>query len=293
MEKMSLYMFSAGFITLAGAVVFYFAYAVVSVLTRTRLAAMAGGPGSASQAAPTALAGVGRLATILAWNSAVFLLLSLLARAIASGRGPFSNMYEFTVSFAAGVTLAYLIVEARVSRRTLGALVLPVALGLMWYASTLPNNVAPLVPALQNNLLLTLHVSVAIMAYGFFAVSFGSASLYLVRRAAGTPADSLEILDEVAYRSVLIGFPAMALVILLGSIWAETAWGSWWSWDPKETASLVTFLIYAAYLHGRIFQGWRGTRTALLLVVGFVAVLFTFFGNLFFGGLHSYSGLRG
>ena len=98
-------------------------------------------------------------------------------------------------------------------------------------------------------------------------------------------------MDEMGYRSVLVGFPAMALVILLGSIWAETAWGRWWGWDPKETASLVTFLLYAAYLHARTFRDWAGSKSASLLVFGFAAVLLTYFGNLFFGGLHSYAGV--
>jgi len=117
--------------------------------------------------------------------------------------------------------------------------------------------------------------------------------LYLLRRWMGATPSSLEALDQIGYRAVLVGFPAMALVIILGSIWAETAWGRWWGWDPKETASLVTFLLYAGYLHARIFRGWQGSRSAALLVLGFVAVCFTFFGNLFFGGLHSYSGMSG
>ena len=173
------------------------------------------------------------------------------------------------------------------------AIVVPTALAVLWYASTLPADAAPLVPALQNNLLLTAHVAVSIVAYGTFAVSFGAAVLYLLqeRVPAGILPDA-GLLDEIGYRSVTIGFPFMALVIILGALWANVAWGRYWGWDPKETASLVTWLIYGAYLHARTLRGWKGDRSAALLVVGFGAVLFTYFGNLFFGGLHSYAGLR-
>ena len=88
------------------------------------------------------------------------------------------------------------------------------------------------------------------------------------------------VLDEIGYRAVVVGFPFLTLTIILGAVWAETAWGSYWSWDPKETASLVTWFIYGAYLHARVMRGWRGNRAAWLLVIGFVATLFTYFGNL-------------
>ncbi len=293
MEKMSLYMFTAGFLTVLMSAVLYLAYSVMAISGRTRLAA-AGVRGETVTAnlSPRALGAVGRVATIFAWNGVVFLFFSLLFRSIVSGIGPFSNMYQFSLAFALGVSFAYLIAEARSGLRVLGSLVMPVALGMLWYASTVPNDIGPLVPALQNNLLLTVHVSVAIVAYGFFAVSFGAAVLYLIRQATGASEAALDSLDETAYKAVIVGFPAMALVILLGSIWAETAWGRWWGWDPKETASLFTFLLYAGYMHARIFRGWKGRRSAVLLVLGFIAVLFTYFGNLFFAGLHSYSGLN-
>ena len=289
MEKMSLYMFTVAFLTLAGAAAIYVAHGLSQMLASGRIVGVRGGAVVATLSTSRFQGPTGRIATLLAWNGAVFLLFSLLFRTIAAGRGPFSNMYEYSIAFAAGVMIGYLIFEARFRQRALGVFVLPIALGLLWYASTLPNDIAPLVPALQNNLLLTLHVTVAIVAYGFFSVSFGSGVLYLGRRLGGSLPETLERLDEIGYRSVMVGFPSMALVIILGSIWAETAWGRWWGWDPKETASLVTFLLYAGYLHTRAFKGWVGTRSATLLVIGFGAVLLTYFGNLFFGGLHSYS----
>ena len=93
----------------------------------------------------------------------------------------------------------------------------------------------------------------------------------------------------MAYRSVVAGFPMMALVIILGAVWADIAWGRYWGWDPKETASLVTWLLYGGYLHARVLRGWRGRRSAILLVIGFAGVMFTYFGNYFLGGLHSYA----
>ena len=96
------------------------------------------------------------------------------------------------------------------------------------------------------------------------------------------------MLDTISYRAVVIGFPFLTLVILLGTLWADIAWGRYWGWDPKETASLVTWLIYAAYIHARVMRGWRGARSALLLIIGFATILLTFFGNYIFSGMHAY-----
>ena len=233
--------------------------------------------------------GAGRYGTILTVNAFAFLTASLVFRWIAAGHGPFSNMYEFSLAFAWGALALYLYFELRYRLRTLALLVLPIAMGMLVYATTLPSDITPLVPALQNNLLLTVHVAVAIIAYGAFALAFGTAILFLVQRR-----DSIRwlprstVLDEMGYKAVMVGFPMMALVIILGALWADIAWGQYWSWDPKETASLVTWLIYGGYLHARVLRGWRGQRSALLLILGFAATLFTYYGNLFFGGLHSY-----
>jgi cytochrome c-type biogenesis protein CcsB len=266
--KMSLYLFSASFVALALATALYVWYAAVR------------------------RADIGRYATAAAWIGATFLGSSLLMRSIASGRGPFSNMYEFSTAFAFGITVVGVSGERRFKVKTTSPLVLLVALGLLAYASTLSSTIEPLVPALQNNLLLTLHVTMAVIAYGILALAFGAAALYLVQaRRQSSALPTAAILDDMAYRSVMAGFPAMALVIILGALWANTAWGRYWGWDPKETASLVTLLIYGGYLHARAVRGWQGTRSAVLLLIGFAAVLFTYFGNLFFGGLHSYGGL--
>jgi cytochrome c-type biogenesis protein CcsB len=218
---------------------------------------------------------------------------ALIFRTIAVGHGPFANMYEFSIAFAWGVLAAHVYFERRYHLRALGLFALPVALLLLLYATTIPSTADPLVPALQNNLLLTTHVAVAIVAYGGFAVAFAAATLHLIASYTGSRRlPRLELLDEISYRAVVIGFPFLTLVIVLGAVWANVAWGRYWGWDPKETASLVTWLIYGAYLHARVVRGWRGNRAAWLLVAGFAATLFTYFGNLFFGGLHSYSGLQ-
>jgi cytochrome c-type biogenesis protein CcsB len=151
---------------------------------------------------------------------------------------------------------------------------------------TPPDN---LVPALQQSALLSAHVASAVVAYGTLTIGFIAAVLYLVQnkyRSSWLP--DLEVLDNITYKSVIIGFPFLTLLIVLGALWADIAWGSYWSWDPKETASLVTWLIYAAYMHTRLIKGWKGVRASILLIAGFLAIAFTFFGNYIFSGLHSY-----
>jgi cytochrome c-type biogenesis protein CcsB len=301
MLKMSDYSFVAGLLSTGLALLCYLAaFAQVRVARRRSALAADGGPGGSAlmgggtitvvSGSPSVLASYG---TLIAWLSLLFLTASLAFRTIAVGHGPFANMYEFSIAFAWGVQGAYLYFERRYHQRVIGLIALPVTLALLLYATTIPSTADPLVPALQNSLLLTAHVAVAIVAYGSFSIAFAAAVLYLI--AAQTGSHRLprpELLDEISYRAVVIGFPFLTLVIVLGAVWANVAWGSYWSWDPKETASLVTWLIYGAYLHARVVRGWRGNRAAWLLVLGFGATLFTYFGNLFFGGLHSYSGLN-
>jgi cytochrome c-type biogenesis protein CcsB len=148
-------------------------------------------------------------------------------------------------------------------------------------------------PALQNKPLMTVHVSSAILAYATFAVSFAAAILYLIQiRRSISWLPSADMLDDIGYRAVTIGFPLLALVLILGSIWAHEAWGAYWSWDPKETAALFTWLVYGVYLHTRSLRGWRGQRSAIVLLIGFAAVVFTYYGNYFFGGMHAYGGVN-
>jgi cytochrome c-type biogenesis protein CcsB len=237
--------------------------------------------------APRSLAAYG---TYFTWLALVFLTASLVFRAIYTGHGPFANQYEFAVAFGWGMMAAYVYFEHRYHVRTIGLLILPVTAALLIYAMTVGDTAIPLVPALQNNLLLSIHVALAIIAYGAFSVAGACGVLYLIQSEEGKPGlPQPAKLDEISYSAIIIGFPLLTMVVILGAVWADVAWGSYWSWDPKETASLLTWLVYGAYLHARVVRGWRGRRAAWLLMLGFACVLFTFFGNLFFGGLHSYA----
>jgi cytochrome c-type biogenesis protein CcsB len=293
MDKMAMYAFLAGTLSTFLALLAYVFYAISGV--RAARMATAGAPmttGRVGFVSGPRTASIGHYGTLLGWLGFALIGASLVFRAIATGHGPFSNMYEFSIAFAWGILGAYYWFEHKYHQRMLGLLALPVALGMLLYASTIPADIEPLVPALQNNLLLSVHVATAIVAYGSFTVAFAAAVLYLAQPESGRwglpkPA----ILDEIGYRAIVVGFPFLTLVIVLGALWADVAWGRYWGWDPKETASLVTWFIYGAYLHARVMRGWRGRNAAILLIVGFGATLLTYFGNLFFGGLHSYSGL--
>jgi cytochrome c-type biogenesis protein CcsB len=294
MFKMSEYSFVAAALCLGLASLIYLGYAL-SGLRAGRMQAAGSSFGTSSSitfASSPRTHELGRYGTIIGWLALATLTLSLIFRTIATGHGPFANMYEFSIAFAWGILAAYYWFERHYGQRILAVLALPIALALMAYAVTIPSTIEPLVPALQNNLLLTVHVAVAIVAYGSFTVGFGAAFLYLIQPEEGRwGLPKPKVLEEIGYRAIVIGFPFLTMTVVLGAVWAETAWGKYWSWDPKETASLVTWLIYATYLHARVVRGWRGKRAAWLLTLGFAATLFTYFGNLFFGGLHSYAGL--
>ncbi len=218
------------------------------------------------------------------------LTIGLLTRAVAVGHGPFANQFEFAVAFAWGAVAVYAYVDRRHRAALLGVVVVPFALAMLLYAATVGARTAPLVPALQHQVLLTVHVLAAVLGYGAAAVACAAAALSLLRERLPWPGlPGVGRLDELAYRAVVIAFPLLTVAILLGAVWAERAWGTYWNWDPKETSALATWLIYGGYLHARVARGWRGRRAAWLLVAGFAAVLVTYFGNLFFGGLHSYA----
>jgi len=199
-------------------------------------------------------------------------------------------MYEFALAFAWGIIIMGIIFEWRYKTATVRNMGLIVALLLLIFAMVNNAKPEPLVPALQQSALLSVHVASAVVAYGVFTIGFGAAILFLIQNRRNSPwLPDKEVFDIISYRSVVIGFPFLTLTIVLGAIWADIAWGRYWSWDPKETASLVTWLIYAAYMHARMMRGWKGAKTAILLIVGFGAILLTFFGNYIFSGLHAYN----
>jgi cytochrome c-type biogenesis protein CcsB len=247
------------------------------------------------------LISVGRVGTIVGWLAVLMLFLSLLFRTIVEQHAPWSNLYEFSLSFTTALLLCYLIFEARFHERVrawglyvcaLALLIVGIAL-YIGFAYNLINSSPQLIPALQDQPILTIHVSMAIFAYALFSVAFGAGLIMLAQGGEGQRyrwLPSAEAADELGYKAVIVGFPLLALTLILGAYWANYAWGHYWSWDPKETSALVTWLIYAVYLHARGIRGWRGKRVAWLLTIGFAATLFTYYGVSFFvPSLHSYA----
>jgi cytochrome c-type biogenesis protein CcsB len=253
-------------------------------------AAQTGSSRTRPSSASSPLSGTALWLSLAAW---AVLAAALILRAILVGRGPWGNLFEFSVAFAFSIVTGYLAIGRRYPIRSIGFIPLGVALGLLIYATSLPSQIEPLVPALQNPPLITIHVGLAVLSYGIFATSFAAGVGYLIQgqgdRFAWLP--SHRTLDEVAYRAVVVGFPIFATMIVLGAWWASIAWSRYWGWDPKETSALVTWLTYAIYLHARNQRSWAGRPAALLLVVGFAMVLVTYSGSLWFSGLHAYSGL--
>ncbi|MGK0689409.1 MAG: c-type cytochrome biogenesis protein CcsB [Aquificaceae bacterium] len=204
---------------------------------------------------------------------------------------PWSNLFEALTFWSFVVGFIYLFLEKKYHIRLLGAIVVPVVFSLsafaIFYAS---KEIVPLMPALRSHWLY-LHVVTAFIGYAGFTVGFGGAVLYLLKdKFPNMPLPSKEVLDEITYKSIVIVFPIWTASIILGAAWANEAWGGYWSWDPKEVWALIVWLFFGAYLHARQMLGWKGKRTAWMVVFGFITVLICFFAvNLFFPGLHSYA----
>ena len=215
------------------------------------------------------------------------------------GRIPVTNLYESLVFFAWSVNLFYLFVEWKYRNRAFGAFVMPIAFLTMLFAFTNESSIQPLVPALQSYWLHA-HVITCFVGYAAFAVSAGIAVMYLLKArqeeaktSGGVVAyfPSSKVLDDLVYKAIIWGFPFLTAGIITGAAWANYAWGTYWSWDPKETWSLIVWLVYAAFLHARITRGWHGRRAAILSIVGFLATIMCYLGvNLVLSGLHSYGG---
>lgn len=219
---------------------------------------------------------------------------AIVCRGIGAGRLPLTNQYEFATSFAWGLCLLSLVFIIRFRFYVMGAFISPVVFLMIGYAAMQSREVRELMPALRSNWL-GFHVSTAIIAYGAFGVSFVVGIIFLLRdrlKAHGFLDQHIpdkEKLDLIEYRSVALGILFLTFTIITGAIWAERAWGSYWSWDPKETWSLVTWIIYATYLHLRIRRGYKGKSAAVFAVIGFICVLFTYVGvNTLLPGVHSY-----
>ncbi|WP_236871917.1 c-type cytochrome biogenesis protein CcsB [Burkholderia pseudomultivorans] len=214
------------------------------------------------------------------------------------GHIPVSNLYEVFVLFSLITALLYLYYEGHYGTRTLGAFVLLVisaAVGfLMWYSVARDaQQIQPLVPALQS-WWMKIHVPANFIGYGSFALSAMVSVAYLMKER-GVLADrlpTLDVLDDVMYKSIAVGFAFFTIATILGALWAAEAWGGYWSWDPKETWALIVWLNYAAWLHMRLMKGLRGTVAAWWALTGLLVTTFAFLGvNLFLSGLHSYGQL--
>jgi cytochrome c-type biogenesis protein CcsB len=222
--------------------------------------------------------------------------IALVWRTFESGHAPFTNMYESLSFLAWSSILAYIIIEFKYKIRRAGPYFLLIVIALMALASSplMPKEATPLVPALQSYWL-WLHVSVTLLGEAFFAIAFITSIMYLVadskERKGIKSGLSSEKLDSVSYRCIAVGFPLFTLGgLVFGMVWAYYAWGRFWSWDPKETWSLITWFFFALYLHTRIVMGWKGRRSGYVAIIGFLAALFTYFGvNYLLAGLHSYA----
>ncbi|MBM3316869.1 MAG: c-type cytochrome biogenesis protein CcsB [Candidatus Eisenbacteria bacterium] len=234
---------------------------------------------------------------LLGWAAAGAIALGAASQTIAlglrwslSGRPPLASMFEFAsvVSWMAAWSLFWLV--ARTRRFDIGSYAAPLILGMMAVASLLPREIQEqLVPALQSYWLY-IHVSMAALSEGAFALACGLSIAYLVKARRGAAReDELARLDALTHRVIAIGYPLFTLgALFAGAIWAYHAWGTFWSWDPKEVGSWIIWLFYTGYLHARHRRGWAGRRAAWLSIVGFVMIVLSFVGNLFLGGQHAY-----
>ena len=233
----------------------------------------------------------------LAGNTAGIALRWVESYRLGFGHAPLSNLYESLVFFAFTIIIIYLFIERKYQNRVIGAFITPIAFLALAYASMSPNisdRIQPLIPALKSNWLIA-HVIACFIGYGAFAVACGVSFMYLVKHRSSDNKSSMlnllpdvDLLDDLNHRLVMFGFLFLSVGIITGAVWAYSAWGRYWGWDPKETWSLITWFVYATLLHARMMRGWRGKRTAFLSIGGFAAVLFTYFGVNLLPGLHSY-----
>lgn len=248
---------------------------------------------------------VGVAMTVIAW---LLHLAADVTRGIAAGRVPWANMYEFALTGTLVITTVYLLVllVPKHDLRFLGTFVTGLVLVLLGVATVnFYVSVVPLPPALQSAWLI-IHVFVATSATGFLALGFALSVVQLLQsRRESLAASAKDVkqnflatlpdsatLENLAYRVIIIGFILWTFTLMAGAIWAEAAWGRYWGWDTKEVWTFIIWVVYAGYIHARATRGWRGSRSAWLAIIGFSAVLFNFtVVNLFFKGLHAYSGL--
>ncbi|MFH2058095.1 MAG: c-type cytochrome biogenesis protein CcsB [Pseudomonadota bacterium] len=231
-------------------------------------------------------------------NTAGILLRWIESYQMGYGHAPFANMYESLIFFSWTIAILYIFIEFKYKESIIGVFVSPLIFLAIAYASFDPgisNQISPLIPALKSNWLIA-HVITCFLGYAGFAVAFGFSIMYFIK-----PKDpdassilaklpSWDLIDELTYQMIVFGFLFLTIGIITGAVWANSAWGKYWTWDPKETWSLITWFIYAVFMHLRLMRGWHGKNLAWVSILGFLAVLFTYFGvNYLLSGLHSYS----
>jgi cytochrome c-type biogenesis protein CcsB len=287
-----------------------------AALVETRQPARVGGGDSASPVVsePAAVAAdssderqrradrLGGIAASLTVLATLLLFLGVVCRGFAARRAPWGNMYEFSTTSALVVLVVFIsVARRRPALRYLGVfVVVPVLLTLGLALSVLYVPAGPLLPALKSYWLV-IHVAAAIVSGGVFTVGGVVTALYLVQErwerkgvvnSMSRRLPSAEQLDQSAYRLFAFVFPLWTFAVVAGAIWAENAWGTYWSWDPKETWALVTWVVFAGYLHARATAGWKGRKASIVALVGLSCFIFNYFGvNIWFTGLHAYGGL--
>lgn len=284
-----------------------------SIRQKDRELVMAGAPGGAP-ADPTVQVPhtnnvMGRIATTLTWIAFLLHLAATVLRGIGAGRVPWSNMYEFAMTSTMLFTAVYLVVLFWKDLRYVGAFMTGLVTVLLGAASlpTIYVQITPLSDPLKSTWLV-IHVFVASLATAFLALAFALSVLQLMqtrrermvredpdraeRKTLLRTIPDAEHLESLAYRVAIIGFIFWTFTLIAGAIWAQDAWGRYWGFDTKEVWTFIIWVLYAGYIHARATRGWRGVRSAWLAIVGFAAVLFNFtIVNMFFDGLHAYSGL--
>ncbi len=245
---------------------------------------------------------IGRMGAALLVLGALLQLSAIVLRGLAVHRAPWGNMYEYGMAVTFITVVTWIVVLKKFPVRHLtGFLLLPVVILMFINGTLLYTTAAPVQPALQSYWLV-IHVSAAIIGSGVFLVPGVASVLYLFRAAYekdetkfarfASKLPAADVLDRIAYRTTIFAFPVFTFGVLCGAVWAESAWGRFWGWDPKETVAFIAWVIYAAYLHSRATAGWRGARAAAINIVGFAAMIFNlFFVNLVTAGLHSYAGV--
>lgn len=220
---------------------------------------------------------------------------NIILRYIEGGHIPITNLHEASSFFSWCIVILFFALEYRYKLRLLGSFTMPIVFILMLSSSLLPREIKPLNPLLKSYWL-GIHTTLAFIGDAAFAMAFGVGMMYLIQErylkskhlnSLFQRLPSLQVLDEINYRLITIGFPLLTLAIITGALWANSAWGTYWRWDPKEVWSIITWIIYALVLHLRLTIGWRGKKAAILSIAGFILVIFTFFGvSLIFKGLH-------